>query len=87
MKLFEEIALNRDYSEKGLYRGDLATIVDVVTAEDGTLGYLLEVFNALGDTVGVVTVRATDVEPLRADEVLAVRQVTPPVPSERLWQE
>ena len=39
-------------------------------------GYSLEVFNALGETVAVVTVRESQIEPLRADELLAVRTVS-----------
>ena len=36
-------------------------------------GCVLEVFNTLGESIAVVTVPETAVEPLRADEVLAVR--------------
>jgi hypothetical protein len=32
-------------------------------------------FNALGDSIAVVAVRLSEIEPLRADEVLAVRQL------------
>jgi hypothetical protein len=38
-------------------------------------GCLLEVFNALGESLAVVAVRLSDIEPVRADEVLAVRQL------------
>jgi hypothetical protein len=34
---------------------------------------VLELFNALGESIGVVTVPEDAVEPLRADEVLSVR--------------
>lgn len=57
-----------------LLRGDIATIVE---HHDGTAkyepGYELEVFNALGDTVAVVSVRESQIEPLTADELLHVR--------------
>jgi hypothetical protein len=33
------------------------------------------VFNALGESIAVVTVPRTDVEPLAADEVLAIRRL------------
>ncbi len=36
-------------------------------------GYSLEVFNAIGDTVAVVTVRESQIAPLTADELLSVR--------------
>src|SRR3989442_25099 len=36
-------------------------------------GYTLEVFNAVGETVAVVTVRQSQIEPLKSNEVLHVR--------------
>jgi hypothetical protein len=36
-------------------------------------GYSLEVFNALGDTIAVVTVPESLIEPLRENEVFSVR--------------
>ena len=36
-------------------------------------GYSLEVFNAVGDTVAVVTVRESAIVPLNANELLHVR--------------
>jgi hypothetical protein len=42
----------------------------------GEDGYVLEVSNALGESLAVVTVKESDVEPLQADEVLAVRTLT-----------
>ncbi len=40
---------------------------------DGELGCVMEVFNAIGESLTVVTVPESAVEVLRADEVLAVR--------------
>jgi hypothetical protein len=37
---------------------------------------VLEIFNALGGSIAVVTVPEDAVEPLRADEVLSVRPIT-----------
>jgi hypothetical protein len=34
---------------------------------------VLEVFDALGESIAVVTVPASAVEPLRADEIMATR--------------
>jgi hypothetical protein len=42
----------------------------------GTVKDGLEVFNALGESIAVVAVRLSDIEPVRADEVLAVRELT-----------
>jgi hypothetical protein len=40
---------------------------------DGTEGYSAEVFNALGETLTVITVPDFAIEPLREDEVLCAR--------------
>ena len=73
-ELYTRVALSRDLDEHGLKCGDVATLVDTVPHPDGQEeGYVLEVFNALGQSIATVTVRASDVEPLREDEVLAVR--------------
>jgi len=74
MALYERVALRRDVGEHGLRKGDVGTIVDRVPHPGGDEdGYVLEVFNALGDSIATLTVRASEVELLRKDEVLAVR--------------
>jgi hypothetical protein len=72
--LYERVALTRDLEEYGLRRRDVGVVVDYVPHPNGEEeGALLEVFNALGESIAVVAVRVSDIEPMRADEVLAVR--------------
>ncbi len=72
--LYQRVALKRDLPAHGLRRGDVATLVDLVShPEGGEDGCVLEVFNALGESIAVVAVRESDVEGLHADEVLSVR--------------
>ncbi|MEA2690724.1 MAG: hypothetical protein QOJ16_111 [Acidobacteriota bacterium] len=74
LPLYQRVALKRDLPEHDLRRGDVAVLVDTVLhPEGGEPGCVLEVFNALGESIAVVAVRESDVESLRADEVLAVR--------------
>lgn len=74
--LYQRIALKRDIAEHGLKRGDVATLVDVVPHPNkGEDGCVLEVFNALGESISVLTVRESDIEVLHADEVLSVRSL------------
>jgi len=47
--------------------------VDHHIAPDGTEGYSIEVFNAVGDTIAVTTVPASALETLREDEILCAR--------------
>lgn len=73
--LFSRIALTEDLPAENLRRGDVATIVEAYPGRPGQEpGYELEVFNAIGHTIAVTTVRESQVEALRSDEVLSVRQ-------------
>jgi hypothetical protein len=74
LPLYQRVALRRDLPEYNLRRGDVATLLDYVPhPEGGEQGCLVEVFNALGESIAVVAVPKSDIEELRADEVLAVR--------------
>ena len=72
-QLFEDIVLAKDISEKGLRQGDVATIIDHHPVADGEDGYSLEIFNALGETIAVVTVAESAIAPLTAEGVFSVR--------------
>jgi hypothetical protein len=75
--LYDRVALARDLEQHGLKRGDVATIVDTVPHPDGgPAGLVLEVTNALGESLQVVVVSPDDVVPLHANEVLAVRELS-----------
>jgi hypothetical protein len=56
-----------------LHSGDIVKLVDHHVAPDGTEGYSIEVFNALGDTIVVTSVSVSALEALRQDEVLCAR--------------
>lgn len=75
-KLFVEIVLLNDFPEKGLQKGDIATIIDYHPVVTGKDGYTLEAFNALGDTISIVTVSESDIEPLQKNEILSVRKLS-----------
>ena len=74
LELYDCVALRASFPEHALRAGDVATLVDFVDhPSSGPRGCVLELFDALGDSIGVVMVPEDAVEPLRADEVLAVR--------------
>jgi hypothetical protein len=76
LELYQRVALGRDVPEYRLQRGDVATLIDYVPHPDGgEKGCVLEIFNALGESIRVVVVPESAVEPLRADEVMAVRPI------------
>ena len=74
--LYREVALACDLPAEGLRRGDVATVVEHLPMAAGEDGYILEVFNAVGETVKVITVPASALEPLTADKVWSVRPLT-----------
>ncbi len=76
VKLYDRISLNRDFPEYNLKQGDVATFVDTIPdPDDKEEGYILEVFNALGESIDVVTVPKSAVEPLQSNEILSVRSL------------
>ena len=71
---YQEVALIRDEPGENLRSGDVATLIDYVPhPSNSEEGAVLEVFNALGESIKVVTVPASSIAPLRADQVRAVR--------------
>lgn len=71
-EMFKRVALREDLPEYNMRRGDVATIVEHHPTVDED-GYSLEVFNALGETIAVITVAESQIEPLRSNEILQVR--------------
>jgi hypothetical protein len=74
MELFQKVSLINDLEKYGLKKGDIATLVDFVDHPDGgEKGCVLEIANALGESIDVITVPLSFVETLKADEILSVR--------------
>jgi len=74
--LFTRVALRKDFPEYGLYSGDVATIVDMHEGEQGQeTGYSLEVFNAVGETIAVLVVEESKIEPVKKNEIFHVRRL------------
>ena len=80
LELFQEVAMARDFQEHRLRAGDLATIVDLVPhPAGGEDGCVLEVFNAVGETIAVITAPLSAIETLGPNEILTVRSLPPTV--------
>ncbi len=74
LELYKEVALTRNVPEENLRRGDVAVLVDIVSHPSGGQdGAVLEVFNAVGDSIMVTTVPISAIEPLQSNQVPAVR--------------
>jgi Domain of unknown function (DUF4926) len=72
-ELFTKVALRENFPQHHLHQGDVAAIVEhhpMVNREDG---YSLKVFNAIGETIVVLVVSESQIEPLMKNEVLHIR--------------
>jgi hypothetical protein len=72
-ELFSRVALREDFPKYKLKRGDVATVVEHHPVRDSEDGYSLEVFNAVGETIAVLVVSESQIEPLLNNEVLHIR--------------
>lgn len=72
-ELYQEVVLLSDIPEKNLKKGDIATVIDFHPSNHTEDGYSLEVFNALGDTIAVLTLPETGIDELKESEVLSIR--------------
>jgi hypothetical protein len=76
LELYQEVALTRDLPEYQLKARDIATLVNFVShPSGGEEGCLLEIFNAVGESLTVIAVPISTVEVLRPDEILTVRSL------------
>ena len=75
-EMFSRVALKTSLTRHRLRRGDVATIVEYHRGRPGQEpGYTLEVFNGAGETIAIVTVRESQLEPLTAKSILNARQL------------
>lgn len=73
---FSRVALTVDLPRHRLRAGDVGTIVESHAGLPGQEpGYTLEIYNAVGETIAVPTVRESQIESLDRGEVLHVRRL------------
>ena len=83
IELYQRVALTRDLPEHNLGTGDVAVVVEYVpetSARGGEDGYVLEVCNAVGETIAVVMVPVSAVKSLTENEILQVRPLSTAAP-------
>lgn len=76
LELYQRVALRHDLPQHHLKQGDVAMLIDYVTHPTGSEdGCVLEIFNAVGESIAVIAVAQSAVEPLPTNAVLAVRSL------------
>ena len=75
-ELYTRVALTRNVPEEKLKRGDLAWVIEYLEhPEGGEDGAIIEIFNALGESLRIATVPVSAIAPLRPDQVPAVGEL------------
>lgn len=75
-ELYQEIALTRDIPEYQLKKGDVATLLDIIPhPHGGEKGCILEVFNAIGESIKVVTIPISAIKKLTSEDILTSLQL------------
>jgi len=75
-ELCKDAVLTRDLPGERLKRGDIVKLVEHHIGPGSEDSYSAEVFNTLGDTIAVITVPESALDPLREAEVCCVRPPT-----------
>jgi len=74
LELYQQVFLDRDFPKYQLQKGDIATLIDFVPHPlNQEEGCVLEIFNALGDSIQVIIVPKSWVIPLQANQIFNVR--------------
>jgi hypothetical protein len=74
--LYTEICFNQNIDEYSIQKGDIGTIVEYCPSNNKIFsdGYSIEIFDAYGDTIKVVTVDESKLSLIRHNSVLSVRE-------------
>jgi hypothetical protein len=77
-ELYQRVVVNRDVPDENVKAGDVGMLVDYVAhPTGGEEGAILEIFNALGESVSVAIVPVSTIEPLRPEHLPSVRLSKP----------
>jgi hypothetical protein len=76
--LYSRVAINREIPESGLRRGDVATLLDRVPhPHGGETGVVLEIVDAVGQSLKTVVIAESQIVALHEGDVLSVRSLAP----------
>jgi len=76
VELYDRVVLCCNFPKDNLKSGDVAVLVDLIShPSGGEMGAILEVFNALGESLAVVAVPISAIKSLQADEIFTVRSL------------
>ena len=74
-ELFSRAVLNKNALLFGLKEGDMGIVVEQIIREGQEDGYIVEFFDAQGNTVNVLPVMETDLDVPRPNTILTYREM------------
>lgn len=76
-ELYSRAALNTDIENTIFKKGDIGIIVEIINSMKciNEKGYCLEIFDALGNTIDVIVVGETQLQPLSENNILHIREL------------
>lgn len=76
-ELYKDVVLTRDVPSENLKKGDVATLVDYLEhPSGGEEGAILEVFNAVGESIAIATVPVSAIASLTDEYMPAARPLS-----------
>ena len=76
-ELYNRVVLTRDVPSENMKKGDVAILVDYLEhPSGGEDGAILEVFNAVGESIAIATVPVSAIAPLTDEYMPAVRPLS-----------
>jgi hypothetical protein len=77
-ELYTRVTITRDIAEENLKQGDVAWVIEYLEhPAGGEQGAILEIFNAVGESLRIATVPVSAIAALRADQVPTMRTLVP----------
>ncbi|MVM38448.1 DUF4926 domain-containing protein [Spirosoma sp. HMF3257] len=73
--LFSRAILTKDFPQYGLKHGDMGVVVEHIARPTEEDGYIVEFFDAQGQTVDVVPFLESDLEQPRSNTILTYREL------------
>jgi hypothetical protein len=73
LELFTEVMLLEDFPQFNLKAGDIAMYIEHLMSQQGKEGAILEIFNAVGESLGIATVPMSAIASITSDYLPAVR--------------
>lgn len=74
LEMFDRVRVKKDLADKKLLAGDEGVVMEMATAKDGTVGYVVELFKGQQNRVWIETLTVEQIELVEKYEPVEVAQ-------------